>query len=125
MATDAPAAPVKAAPKNPATPVNWDDHQADLERRREERKRNEKTHRACLKAETAAQLEAAKPLYDFEVAASFDIQGEKGLEPFSKKLKLRAQNEADAWAMYCDKVGHWPSRAACEELKIKQLSKAN
>ena len=124
MATDAPAAPVKTAPSNPATPVNWDAHQADLDRRREERKRNERTLRSCLKAETASQLEAAKPLYDFEVSASFDIQGEKGLEPFSKKLKVRAQSEADAWAMYCDKVRHWPSRGACEELKIKQLSKA-
>lgn len=117
--------PAKPAPSNPMAPTVWEEHQENMRRRREAREANRKVLRACLKADVATQLEVAKPVYEWEVSATFDVQGDKGLEPFSKTVTVRAQTEADAWAAYCDKILHWPSPNACEERTIVQGRKVN
>lgn len=65
-------------------------------------------------------MEAAKPRYTYEVSCTYHRPNRKGhLEEHSRKETVRAQNESEAWALFCDKVGVWPSRQA-SEVKIKQ-----
>lgn len=124
-ATQAPAEPKAAPGKNPLAPVSWDDYQADKQLRAEARKAKQPLLRKCLDASAASAEEARKPRYAFTVAAKFRIQGEKGLEDFEKTMTVDAQNEDDAWALYCDRVGHHPSRAACEALEIVRGKQSN
>lgn len=111
---------------NPYAPAVIQDHQSDQQLREEERAKNRKTLRKCLDPVVAKSFEARKPLYEFEVTAVYDRPNEKGrLVEHSQKNKVIAQNEADAWAMFCDLLGgELLSPKNCERT-IKKLGKIN
>ena len=76
----------------------------------------------CLDADYAAQVEAAKPVYEYRVSCNVPIM-EKGRRT-TKKMEetVRGKNEDDAWAHFCDFIQHWPSPKGCGR-KITKLTK--
>ena len=64
----------------------------------------------CLDPKYAAQKELEKPAYKWTVKVKWlgrDQDGE--LLNVDSEQTVTAQNETDAWAMFCDKIGAWPS----------------
>lgn len=108
----------------PMTEVNWDQHQANLAKRRAAREKNRPVHLKCLEAEHAARFEATKPTFEFDVRAVFrrpDVRGR--LQTISETRVITAQSENDAWAKFCDSIGSWPNPRDCQR-EIKQLAAA-
>ena len=65
----------------------------------------------CLHPAVAAGLEAKKPFFPFDIEATWQGPGENGPGIWGpEKRRCIAQNENDAWAMFCDKIEQWPSR---------------
>jgi hypothetical protein len=124
MATATQEPSTKPAPAHMYAPANWDEYVADKDRRAAARQKNRKTMLECLDPEKAAQYELKKDKFEFRVKCTFRRPNEKGkLESKTEELTVTAQNENDAWAMFCDNIGTWPSRknADCE---IQQIRKA-
>lgn len=114
-----------AVPSKIATePANVDAHRDDMERRRAEQLKKRSKLLKCLDPITAAQYEARKALYEFKVECELFRPAAKkrraGTEKFDEQVV--AQNEQDAWAMFCDKIGEWPSRRD-SNAKITRLEK--
>jgi hypothetical protein len=113
-------------PQDQFRPVDWEAHQRDKERRRKEREAKAPLLRRCLDPEYAAQQETLKPKWEWEVSVKYMIPDAKGrLVTKSDTQRIVAQNEADAWATWCDRVQHWPSPHACEKREIRQLAKVS
>lgn len=110
--------------------VDVDAHQKDLTRRQRERDERcplEERLRLCSPV-YAREVEEKKPLFKFTVTAvtyerrkpeinsrhdDFEFDAADGAgemyTPRSRKGVVVAQNEQDAWAMFCDRIGEWPS----------------
>lgn len=124
MATATQEAPQRQL-SNPYAPVVWEEYEAEKARRAEEREKKRSLQRRCLDPEVAAEFEAKKPRYEFKVRCTYERPNEKGrLESKTEEHTIIAQNERDAWAIFCDRIQTWPSPAACER-EIKRLSKVN
>ena len=75
----------------------------------------------CLDAKYAAQKQAAKPMFDYEITCTvFDVSGGKR-RPAQLNGRVTAWDENDAWARFCDEHQHWPSPHSCNRV-IKKLS---
>lgn len=88
------------------------DHAADLKRRAAEREGKRDLLERCLDAKFAAKCESEKPNYRWTVEAKWtgpDRDAGDRMTKISSKQTVIAQNEADAWAMFCDEIGHYPS----------------
>ena len=108
----------------PYSPADVDFHASDLAARQAARDSRRATNRACLDPVVAGQHEARKPLYEWLVECTYSRQNSKGrIETVAASDKVMAQNESDAWAIFCDKRGVWPGRRD-SDLKITQLEKA-
>ena len=119
-ATKAPATSTITTPANPFSPVAWEEHQAEKERRKAEREKKRPTLRACLDHTVAAQFEARKALYRWRVECTYMRPDAKGrLQTHSATEEVVAQTEADAWAVFCDKRGTWPGPNDCERVITK------
>jgi len=116
---------VKESPlANPTTPVEWDDYTAEKVERQVARDKRHKELRKCLDPEYAERMEKRKAVYTFLVDCTWNEKDDKGRhQTKTAKHEFMAQNETDAWAMFCDKIKHWPSRSACD-FTIKNLGKA-
>jgi hypothetical protein len=105
-------------------PASIDDHQADKALRYEEQQRQRSKVLRCLDPLTAAEYEKNKPLYEWRIQCGIfrPARGRQraGEEKFDDQVV--AQTEADAWAMFCDKIGEYPSRRDCRPT-ITQLQK--
>jgi hypothetical protein len=111
-----------SAPTNPYAPADWNAHQADLERRRAEQEKKRPLLRRCLDPEEAQVVESAKPRFRYKVTATFDQRNPKGkMESVTKTANVTAQNDNTAFAIFCDRIQHWPGRKACAELTIERL----
>lgn len=69
----------------------------------------------CLRPKYARAKELAKPVYMWTVSVkwytSVDDENGKHRNVFREEQEtVAAQNESDAWARFCDKIGEWPSR---------------
>jgi hypothetical protein len=108
------------------TPVNVDEHNTSLESRQKKRDKIRPTHLKCLDPVVAAEYEHRKALYEWKVECKiFRPAGTKGrakVETFCEQVV--AQNENDAWAFFCDKIGEWPSRRDMQPV-ITRLHKRN
>lgn len=99
------AAPEAKAPSNPFTPTVWEEHQADMKARLDARIARRKEMRRYLDGDAAKGAEARKALYEWNVSCEYARRNAKGkMETYRHSEKVVAQTEADAWAMFCDKV---------------------
>jgi hypothetical protein len=59
-----------------------------------------------------------KPQFVFTIDCEWyaNAGGKKGVVQFFRKASVIAQNEADAWSMFCDKIRSLPSR---RDVKLK------
>lgn len=117
------AAVAEAPGKLPVGMVSWEEYQAEKDLRAEARRAKRPLQMECLDPEKAAEYEAKKPRFTYEVNCTYRMPGEDGrLELKSDKRTVQAHNETDAWARFCDAIKHWPSRSAVE-LEIKKVGK--
>lgn len=107
-----------------APPANLEEHEADLERRQQERNAKRPRLLDCLDPTVAKAYEERKEIWEWRVEVKLfrPAQGKAHahMEEFSKQVV--AQNENDAWAFFCDTVGEWPSRRDSQP-KITRLKK--
>jgi hypothetical protein len=125
--------------------VDPEKHQANLARRAAEYDKKRPVLDACLNPEVAAKYELEKPRYKFKVSMvplvvpskqpkvvgfgdGFDDEEDERPKPKPEPITLTvvAQNEDDAWARFCDSIGHWPGRRFARPtiVKGKQVSLA-
>ncbi len=82
-----------------------------MARRQAERNAKRKELLKCCNPAYAAAREMEKPQFIWTVDACwFDKDAKFGLVEFHRKQNVVAQHEQDAWAAFCDKIKHWPSR---------------
>ncbi len=119
----------ESQPRLSNVPVDVDKHQANLEKRREAQQKKRPKLLKCLDPLTAAAYEAKKPTFEWEIKVDL-------FRPASAKERAKthkfceqvvAQNADDAWAMFCDKIGEWPSRRDSNPsiTKLKQRTADN
>ena len=107
--------------RSPYAPADTDKHDRDMRMRKEVMDKKRPHLRKCLDPEYAAQNEARKPTFDFEVSCNYDRRNAKGrLESVKESRVIIAQNESDAWAMFCDKIEAWPGPHTCDRT-IKKM----
>lgn len=96
-------------------PPSVDAHQADMKRRDEERQAKRPKLLRCLDPEVAAEYEKNKPLYEWRIECSIfrPARGKDRAKTEKMDEQVVAQTEADAWAIFCDKIGEYPSRRDC------------
>jgi hypothetical protein len=91
-------------------PIDNDAHQADMARRKAEIDARRPEMIRCLNPAYASAREMEKPQFRFTVSAEWYGQEDgDGLAQIDSEQTVVAQNEADAWAKFCDKIGRWPS----------------
>jgi hypothetical protein len=90
--------------------IDIDAHEADKKRRQAEHDANREELLKCLNPAYAAMKEAQKPQYKWTVSASWNGPHDGEMSHINASETVIAQDEADAWAMFCDKIGCWPSR---------------
>ena len=97
------------------TPANVDKHQADLASRQAERDKKQPKSIRCLDPIVAAQYENRKPLYEWKIECEiFQQASGKRRARFEKHSEqVVAQNEDDAWAIFCVKIERYPGRKHC------------
>jgi hypothetical protein len=110
--------------RNPYLPVNLQDREREKKRIREEQLKNLPRLLDCLDPAVAKHYEDRKPLYEWKVSCRM-FRPAVGSHPSRMEELTRnvvAQSENDAWAMFCDAVGEWPSRRGCNP-KIEMLKR--
>lgn len=105
-------------------PPSLDAHQADMARRDAERQAKRPKLLRCLDPATAAEYEKNKPLYEWRVECSVfrPARGKDRAKNEKYNEQVVAQTADDAWALFCDKIGEYPSRRDCRPT-ITQLEK--
>jgi hypothetical protein len=105
-------------------PVILEDWEAEKALRAEERAKKRPVLRKCLDPEVAADYEQQKPKYEYRVSCTYARPNDRGrLEQHTETHNITAQNEKDAWALFCDKIQTWPSPSACVDRTIEKLKK--
>lgn len=103
-------------------PANIDQHNEDLAKRAAARLKQRPKLLRCLDPLTAAEYERAKPLYEWKIECSLfrpaTTKKRAGTEKYSEQVV--AQTEGDAWALFCDKIGEWPSRRDVNPSIVRQ-----
>lgn len=102
----------KTLPSLGAAPVDLEKHNADMDRREAEHKAKRKRLLDCLDPTVAKRYEDRKTIWEWRVETRL-FRPAKGkvqahMENFDRTVV--AQNENDAWAIFCDTIGEWPSR---------------
>jgi len=106
----------------------WAKKQLEAEERREKKlaevrekiRKNRPEHMRCLDAQYAAQVEAKKPKYQYEVSCVLADKTSGKRIVTEPKETVSAKNENEAWAIFCDTIKAWPSPNACDR-KIRKL----
>ncbi len=97
--------------------VNIEGHEEDKRRRLKAREGKSAVLDDCTDPTKAAEYEARKPHYYYSVTAtwkrpSFDPKtgNSGGLKPKTETVEnIIAQNDAEAWSLFCDAVGDNPN----------------
>lgn len=125
MAKDMNAPAIPAAIGN--VPANWDSHHQDQANRKAARDKKRKSMLRCLDPLEAAAAEQRKPLYEWQVECEIfrpaGSKGRAGTKRYSEQVV--AKTEGDAWAMFCDKIGDWPSRRDANATITKLQKRTN
>lgn len=98
---DKPATAGLQPPRHPNAPTDWDDHQRRMAELRQKQDANRMESLRCTDPDYAARIQAAKPRYEYEVQCEFVRNG----KAYDLTEKVTAQNEQDAWSMFCYKIG--------------------
>ena len=108
-------------------PVNIDEHNKDLAKRQAVRDKNRAKHLRCLDPITASQYENRKPVFEWKIECELFRRATKSKRAGTEKFceQVIAQNADDAWAMFCDKIGEWPSRRDVQPKITKVGNPAN
>jgi hypothetical protein len=113
-----------ALTRNPYLPVSLEERAKEKARIRAEQAKNRPRLLDCLDPTVAKRYEDAKPLYEWIVECKLfrpaTAKTHAHMENVSKQVV--AQNEADAWAYFCDLTGEWPSRRDTDP-KITRLKR--
>lgn len=109
---------------NPYAPVNLADRAAEKARIREEQNANRARLLDCLDPTVAKSYEEKKTLYEWRVQCQVfrPARGRQHAHMEKFDQQVVAQNERDAWSMFCDRLGEWPSRRD-SSVKITRLQK--
>jgi hypothetical protein len=99
--------------------IDLDRHRKDLERRGAERAAKRQILDDCTNPYVAAEHEMKKPVYRWVVKATWLDSKHQ----FEGEETVSAQDEAEAWSRFCDRLGHWPSRRNCRQLTITRGKK--
>lgn len=96
-------------------PPSLDAHQTDMARRDADRQAKRPKMLRCLDPATAAEYEKNKPLYEWKIECSIfrPASGKKRARTEQINEQVVAQTESDAWSLFCDKIGEYPSRRDC------------
>lgn len=102
----------KTIPSLGAAPIDLDEHTKDMARREAERRAKRPLLLDCLDPTVAKFHEDRKEVWEWRVEVKI-FRPAKGkahaqMEPFDKQVV--AQNDLDAWAIFCDTIEEWPSR---------------
>ena len=113
-----------AMPGVPVSEASLKAHEDKMALKRLEREEKLPEHIRCLDAEHAANIEAQKKQFRFQITCTVQEHDTKlkRMVPVEKSGEVDAQNEDDAWAKFCDK---WKVRTGpkhCNRV-IKKLSK--
>ena len=104
------------ADKTPVTlgarPTDLDEHNADMRRREEESLNKRPLTLDCLDPTVAKLHEDRKDIYEWQVEVKLFRPSLGKVQAHMDKFdeNVVAQNEGDAWAFFCDKIGEYPSR---------------
>lgn len=97
--------------------------EAEKAQRAQERAAKRPLTMECLDAETAKEYEAKKPKFEFQVECTYRLPDDRGrLQTKTDKMTVRAQSENEAWALFCDRIEHWPARNSVD-VTITKTSK--
>lgn len=98
--------------RNPYLPVNLETRAKEKEFIRKKQEADRPRLLDCLDPTIAKRYEDAKPLYEWEVTCKMFRAATPKTHAHmeTKTQQVVAQNENDAWAMFCDLMGEWPSR---------------
>ena len=103
-------------PQPPSPPVvgliDIEAHEKDKKRRAAEHDAKRNVLLDCLDPTVAAEYEKRKTLWEWHVAARLfrPTKGRVVAHMENIDRTVVAQSEQDAWAMFCDLIGEWPSR---------------
>lgn len=116
--------------RNPFLPVSLEERAKEKARIREEQLARLPRMLDCLDPTVAKTYEDRKPLWEWKVECRM-FRAAVGKTPARMETiekNVVAQNERDAWAMFCDSIGEWPSirgaRPAITRLKKRTLRDA-
>lgn len=102
-------------------PTFIEQHHEELARRQAERDKTAEIREDCLDPREAAKHEMAKPHFNYKVSCSYRKPDPKTrkLTTYEFEAEVVAQNDADAWAHFCDKTGvtHSPNQMKTREIK--------
>jgi hypothetical protein len=90
--------------------IDMEAYEAEKARRQQDRDAKRELLRECLNPVVAARMEMRKPLYRWTVSAQWLGANNDSVTKFEAEEVVVAQSEADAWALFCDRIGMWPSR---------------
>ena len=110
--------------RSPYAPVNLAERAAEKARILAEQAANRNRLLDCLDPTVAKSYEEKKVLYEWNVQCQV-FQPARGREHAHMERfehQVVAQNERDAWSVFCDKIGEWPSRRD-SAVKITKLHK--
>lgn len=114
---------VTEAPKALSEPVDWMAHEMEKDRRRQEHEERLPAILECMDPETAAEYEARKPLIKYRVRCFVMERNQRGkMTRRDITAEVKAQNESEAWAKFCDQQGKYPPPKACNRTieKVKK-----
>ena len=95
-----------------AIPPDLDDHTSDMTRREEAYQKQRPLLLDCLDPTVAKLHEDRKDIYEWQVEVKLFRPSLGKVQAHMDKFdeNVVAQNEGDAWAFFCDKIGEYPSR---------------
>jgi hypothetical protein len=107
-----------------APPANIEEWQADRERRKRERDAKRPRLMECLDPEVAKYWEDRKDVWEWQLQIEMfrPATGKQRAHRETITRKVVAQTQQEAWAVFCDSIGEWPSFRD-SQVTIKKLRK--
>jgi hypothetical protein len=107
-----------------APPANIGEWQADRDRRAAERKAKRPQLLECLDPSVAKYWEDRKDVWEWQFTIEMwrPATGKQRAHRETINRNVVAQNQQEAWAVFCDLIGEWPSFRD-SQVQIKRLRK--
>lgn len=118
MAKDKPNTVSIPLPALGAMPPTLEEFNAERVRRAAERAKKEDVLLECIDPTVARQYEDRKATYEWQVEVRLPRPAIGNQKFYRQKFSetVVAQNDADAWAYFCDRIGEWPNRRNAKPL---------